>query len=133
MRMENTDHIIAGFQNVDALIIKERKVQEKLEKALKAEEQSNQAKRVFMNSTSAWPQRDWKGHEPDGVSDFFQENDAAFHVKAASDFLNRFVDHVGFYPARGNGKTAMEAPPGLSFAFLLLFFRFSLHFRKMLL
>lgn len=52
MRMENTDHIIAGFQNVDALIAKERKVQEKLEKALKAEEQSNQAKRVFMNSMS---------------------------------------------------------------------------------
>lgn len=52
MRMENTRHIIAGFQNIDALITKERKVQEKLESALKAEEQSNQAKRVFMNSMS---------------------------------------------------------------------------------
>lgn len=52
MRSETTKHIIAGFQNIDALITKERKVQEKLELALKAEEQSNQAKRVFMNSMS---------------------------------------------------------------------------------
>ena len=52
MRLENTKHIIAGFQNIDALITKERKVQEKLELALKAEEQSNQAKRLFMNSMS---------------------------------------------------------------------------------
>lgn len=52
MRSENTKHIIAGFQNIDALITKERKVQEKLELALKAEEHSNQAKRVFMNSMS---------------------------------------------------------------------------------
>ncbi|MBU5479443.1 response regulator [Eubacterium sp. MSJ-13] len=52
MRMEDTKHIIAGFQNIDALISKERKVQKKLEAALKAEEQSNQAKRVFMNSMS---------------------------------------------------------------------------------
>ena len=52
MRSANAKHIIAGFQNIDALITKERKVQEKLELALKAEEQSNQAKRVFMNSMS---------------------------------------------------------------------------------
>ncbi len=52
MRMEDTKHIIAGFQNIDALIAKEIKVQKKLEAALKAEEQSNQAKRVFMNSMS---------------------------------------------------------------------------------
>ncbi len=52
MRLENTNHIIAGFQNIDTLITKERKVQEKLEQALKAEEQSNRAKRVFMNSMS---------------------------------------------------------------------------------
>lgn len=52
MRLENTKHIIAGFQNIDSLITKERKVQEKLELALKAEEQSNQAKRIFMNSMS---------------------------------------------------------------------------------
>ena len=52
MRLENTRHIIAGFQNIDSLITKERKVQKKLELALKAEERSNQAKRVFMNSMS---------------------------------------------------------------------------------
>lgn len=52
MRLENTKHIIAGFQNIDALITREKEVQKKLELALKAEEQSNQAKRVFMNSMS---------------------------------------------------------------------------------
>lgn len=52
MKLGNTKHIIAGFQNIDALITREKKVQKKLELALKAEEQSNQAKRVFMNSMS---------------------------------------------------------------------------------
>lgn len=52
MRLENTKHIIAGFQNIDALITRKKEVQKKLELALKAEEQSNQAKRVFMNSMS---------------------------------------------------------------------------------
>ncbi|MBU5680706.1 response regulator [Blautia sp. MSJ-9] len=52
MRLENTKHIIAGFQNIDALITREKEVQKKLELALRAEEQSNQAKRVFMNSMS---------------------------------------------------------------------------------
>ena len=37
MRLENSTHIIAAFQNVDALIMKERKMQETLETALKAE------------------------------------------------------------------------------------------------
>ena len=52
MRLENTTHIVAGFQNIDALIAKEREVQETLEAALKAEELSNQAKSMFMNSMS---------------------------------------------------------------------------------
>lgn len=52
MKLGNTKHIITGFQNIDALITREKKVQKKLELALKAEEQSNQAKRVFMNSMS---------------------------------------------------------------------------------
>ena len=52
MRMENKKHIIAGFQNIDAIIAKEREVQEALETALKAEEQSNRAKTVFLNSMS---------------------------------------------------------------------------------
>lgn len=52
MKLENTKHIIAGFQNIDTLIMKERQVQETLEEALKAQEQSNKAKSVFMNSMS---------------------------------------------------------------------------------
>lgn len=52
MRLENSSHIIAAFQNVDALIMKERKMQERLETALKAEERSNRAKSMFLNSMS---------------------------------------------------------------------------------
>lgn len=52
MQLKNTKHIIAGFQNIDAIIAKEREVQEALETALKAEEQSNRAKTVFLNSMS---------------------------------------------------------------------------------
>lgn len=52
MRLENSPYIIAGFQNIDSLIMKERKVQETLEAALKAEERSNRAKSVFLNSMS---------------------------------------------------------------------------------
>lgn len=52
MRLENSPHIVAGFQNIDALIMKERKVQETLESALKAEERSNRAKSMFLNSMS---------------------------------------------------------------------------------
>lgn len=52
MRLENSSHIIAGFQNIDALIMKERKVQETLETALKAEEKANRAKSMFLNSMS---------------------------------------------------------------------------------
>ncbi len=52
MRLENSTHIIAGFQNIDALIMEERKVQETLEAALKAEERSNRAKSMFLNSMS---------------------------------------------------------------------------------
>ena len=52
MRLEHSPHIVAGFQNIDALIMKERKVQDTLEAALKAEERSNRAKSVFLNSMS---------------------------------------------------------------------------------
>lgn len=52
MRLENTKHIVAGFQNIDALIAKEREVQETLASALKAEERSNRAKTMFLNSMS---------------------------------------------------------------------------------
>ena len=52
MRLENTPHIVAGFQNIDTLIAKEREVQETLEAALRAEERSNRAKSMFMNSMS---------------------------------------------------------------------------------
>lgn len=52
MRLENSSYIVAGFQNIDALIMKEREVQEKLKAALKAEEKSNRAKSMFLNSMS---------------------------------------------------------------------------------
>lgn len=52
MRLENSPQIVAGFQNIDALIMKERKMQETLEAALKAEEKSNRAKSMFLNSMS---------------------------------------------------------------------------------
>lgn len=52
MRLENSPYIVAGFQNIDALIMKERHVQETLEAALKAEEKSNRAKSMFLNSMS---------------------------------------------------------------------------------
>lgn len=52
MRLENTSHIIAGFQNIDGLITKERKTQKKLELALNAAEESNRAKSTFLNSMS---------------------------------------------------------------------------------
>ena len=52
MRLENSPDIVAGFQNIDALIMRERRVQEALEAALKAEERSNRAKSMFLNSMS---------------------------------------------------------------------------------
>ena len=52
MRLETSSYIVAAFQNIDALIMKERRVQETLEAALKAEERSNRAKSMFLNSMS---------------------------------------------------------------------------------
>ena len=52
MRQKDTTRIVAGFQNIDALIAEEKKVQAALTSALKAEERSNQAKTVFLNSMS---------------------------------------------------------------------------------
>ena len=52
MRLEETGQIMAGFQNIDAIIMKEREQQEVLAKALKAAEHSNRAKTTFLNSMS---------------------------------------------------------------------------------
>ena len=50
--LDNSDHIIAGFQNIDALIAKEKKQHDILETALAEAERSNHAKTTFLNSIS---------------------------------------------------------------------------------
>ena len=40
-----------------------------------------------------------------------QEDDAAFHVKAASDFFNGLVDHAGFHPAGNDNDLIHEKSP----------------------
>ena len=50
--LDNSDHIIAGFQNIDALIAKEKKQHDILEAALAEAERSNHAKTTFLNSIS---------------------------------------------------------------------------------
>ena len=52
MRLGETGQIMAGFQNIDAIIMKEREQQEVLAKALEAAEDSNRAKTTFLNSMS---------------------------------------------------------------------------------
>lgn len=52
IRLPNTSHIIAGFQNIDVIIAKEREIQNKLTQALEKAEQSNRAKTIFLNSMS---------------------------------------------------------------------------------
>lgn len=52
MRLEDGGHIIAGFQNIDAIIAKEKETQKTLAKALEAAEYSNRAKTAFLNSVS---------------------------------------------------------------------------------
>lgn len=50
--MERSDKIIAGFQNIDMLIEKEKKHHDILEAALAEAERSNHAKTTFLNSIS---------------------------------------------------------------------------------
>lgn len=50
--LPKTNHIIAGFQSIDAIIAKERETQKKLAQALEKAEQSNRAKTIFFNSMS---------------------------------------------------------------------------------
>lgn len=52
IRLENSKHIIAGFQNIDTLIANEKKQYEMLSEALAAAERSNRAKTTFLNSIS---------------------------------------------------------------------------------
>ena len=52
MRLEGGEHIIAAFQNIDAIIAKEKQTQKTLSAALEAAEYSNRAKTVFLNSVS---------------------------------------------------------------------------------
>lgn len=49
---EKSKYIIAGFQNIDALIANEKKQHEMLSEALAAAERSNRAKTTFLNSIS---------------------------------------------------------------------------------
>lgn len=50
--LDNSDCIIAGFQNIDAIIAKEKKQHDILEAALAEAERSNHAKTMFLNSIS---------------------------------------------------------------------------------
>lgn len=50
--LEHSDNIIAGFQNIDQLIAKEKKQHDILEAALAEAERSNHAKTTFLNSIS---------------------------------------------------------------------------------
>ena len=52
MRLENSQRIIAAFQNIDNIILKEKKTQALLSRALKNAEQSNRVKTLFLNSMS---------------------------------------------------------------------------------
>lgn len=52
MRLEETGQTLAGFQNIDAIIMKEREQQEVLSEALEAAEHSSRAKTTFLNSMS---------------------------------------------------------------------------------
>ena len=50
--LEGSNQIIAGFQNIDAIISDEKEKKETLAKALQAANQSSQAKTTFLNSVS---------------------------------------------------------------------------------
>ncbi len=52
LKAENNEGIIAGFQNVDATISKERERQEVLKEALDAAEEANKAKSMFLSNMS---------------------------------------------------------------------------------
>lgn len=52
IRYENSRYIIAGFQNIDAIIANEKKQHDILTAALAAAEKSNRAKTTFLNSIS---------------------------------------------------------------------------------
>ncbi len=52
VRLEGSNQIIAGFQNIDSIIEGEKQKKETLAKALVAANQSNQAKTTFLNSVS---------------------------------------------------------------------------------
>lgn len=52
IRLEDGGHIIAAFQNIDAIIAKEKETQRTLSAALEAAEYSNRAKTAFLNSVS---------------------------------------------------------------------------------
>ena len=52
MRLEDGGHIIAAFQNIDAIIAKEKETQRTLSEALEVAEYSNRAKTAFLNSVS---------------------------------------------------------------------------------
>ena len=52
IRLEQSERIIAAFQNIDQIIIKEKEQQKKLAEALETAEYSSRAKTTFMNSMS---------------------------------------------------------------------------------
>ena len=52
MRLEDGEHIIAGFQNIDVIIVKEKVTQRTLARALETAQYSNKAKTAFLNSVS---------------------------------------------------------------------------------
>ena len=52
IKLEDIDCIIAGFQNVDVIVEKEKKQQDELSLALAAAQQANKAKTMFLNSMS---------------------------------------------------------------------------------
>ena len=52
IKLENTESVIAGFQNIDAIIAKEIEHQKILSKALEESERASRAKTTFLNSMS---------------------------------------------------------------------------------
>lgn len=52
MWLNNTGQIIAGFQNIDEIVLKEKKNQDRLSEALEKAEQASRAKTEFLNGIS---------------------------------------------------------------------------------
>lgn len=117
VRLEGSNQIIAGFQNIDSIIEGEKQKKETLAKALVAANQSNQAKTTFLNSVShdiRTPLNAITGftalamnhlHDPDMVKNYLGK------VTVASNHLLALINDVLDMSRIESGHIELEAKP----------------------